>query len=31
MADITEELRVLLTAEVDKAVKNLNQLDQKTQ
>lgn len=31
MADITEELRVLVTAEVDKAVKNLNQLDQKTQ
>ena len=31
MADITEELRVLVTAEVDKAVKNLTQLDQKTQ
>jgi len=30
MADITEELRVLVTAEVDKAVKNLNQLDKQT-
>ena len=31
MAEITEELRVLVTAEVDKAIKNLNQLDRKTE
>lgn len=30
MAEITEELRVLVTAEVDKAIKNLNQLDRQT-
>ena len=30
MADITEELRVLVTAEVDKAIKNLKQVDKQT-
>lgn len=30
MAELTEELRVLVTAEVDKAIKNLNNLDKKT-
>lgn len=30
MADITEELRVLVTAEVDKAIKNLRQVDKQT-
>ena len=30
MAEITEELRVLVTAEVDKAIKNLNQLDRQS-
>lgn len=30
MAELTEELKVLITAEVDKAVKNLKQVDTKT-
>ena len=30
MADINEELRVLVTAEVDKAIKNLKSVDKQT-